>query len=109
MVAAPAASADISLTLPGTTSPTKPKNDDPMQTVAPGSSGSSSSDVNTGTSGGLATTGSTGNGSFGLPNLDKIILGPFKSLCAVTGSAFTALGQTSFGCDSLTKKPGDGF
>ncbi|MGV9412477.1 hypothetical protein ACWDOP_21425 [Nocardia sp. NPDC003693] len=108
MVAAPAASADIVLSEVPNSVAEKKKNDDPMQTIAPGSGGSSD-DINTGTSGGLATTGSTGTGSFGLPNLDKLLFGEFDSLCAVTGSAWTILGETSFGCGNLEKKPGDGF
>ncbi|MEV6773970.1 hypothetical protein AB0N05_35585 [Nocardia sp. NPDC051030] len=96
--AAPAvASADIVLT-----DATSKANDDPMQSSV---SGSASGSAQTGSSGGLATTGSTGTGSFGLPNLDKILLGNFKTLCAVTGSAVAILGEASFGCDSIGKAP----
>ncbi|QLY30384.1 hypothetical protein [Nocardia huaxiensis] len=95
--AAPAvASADIVLTDAATTNA-----DDPLQSEV---TGSASGSANTGTSGGLATTGSTGTGSFGLPNLDKLLFGPFDTLCAVTGSASTILGKTSFGCDNLNGK-----
>lgn len=57
--------------------------------------------VQTGSSGGLATTGSTGTGSFGLPNLDKMLLGNFNAMCAVTGSATASAGKTGLGCDGI--------
>ncbi|WP_067565497.1 hypothetical protein [Nocardia acidivorans] len=95
--AAPAvASAEITLTDTSTKT-----NDDPMTAEV---TGSASGSARTGSSGGLATTGSTGTGSFGLPNLDKMLLGDYKSLCAVTGSASTVLGKAGFGCDSLNGK-----
>ncbi|WP_330182808.1 hypothetical protein OHB26_03590 [Nocardia sp. NBC_01503] len=97
--AAPAvASAEITLTDTSTTTTT---NDDPMTAEV---TGSASGSAKTGSSGGLATTGSTGTGSFGLPNLDKMLLGDYKTLCAVTGSASTVLGKAGFGCDSLNGK-----
>ncbi|MEV6065141.1 hypothetical protein AB0L82_01190 [Nocardia sp. NPDC052001] len=96
--AAPAvASAEITLT----DASSKTQSDDPMQAEV---TGSASGSAKTGSSGGLATTGSTGTGSFGLPNLDKMLLGDYKTLCAVTGSASTVLGQAGFGCDSLNGK-----
>ncbi|NNH73644.1 hypothetical protein HLB23_27970 [Nocardia uniformis] len=72
--------------------------DDPMESEV---TGSASESAQTGSALGLGTTGSTGTGSFGLPNLDKLLLGPFDTLCAVTGSAMTPLGKVGLGCDGI--------
>ncbi|MET9487780.1 MULTISPECIES: hypothetical protein [unclassified Nocardia] len=96
MTAAPAvASAEITLTDASTTTTTG----DPLEASV---TGSASGSAKTGSAGGLATTGSTGTGSFGIPNLDKLLLGNFKTLCAVTGSASTIVGTAGLGCGSLT-------
>ncbi|WP_306361412.1 hypothetical protein [Nocardia sp. CC227C] len=71
--------------------------DDPMESEVTGSGSVQSS----GSTGGLVTTGSTGTGSFGLPNLDKLLFGPFDTLCAVTGSAFALAGKAGLGCDLI--------
>ncbi|MFD0000788.1 hypothetical protein [Nocardia sp. NPDC127526] len=89
--ATPAASADIVLTEPATVA------DDPMESSV---TGSASDSAQTGSKGGLMTTGSTGTGSFGLPNLDKILFGD-GPLCAVFGSAIAILGESSLGCGSM--------
>ncbi|BDT85647.1 hypothetical protein GV791_23500 [Nocardia cyriacigeorgica] len=60
-------------------------------------SGSASS----GSAGGLATTGSSGTGSAGLPNLDRLLLGGEKLLCAATGSAAAMAGTAHLGCGML--------
>nr|WP_067539220.1 hypothetical protein [Nocardia crassostreae] len=90
--AAPAASADIVLTEPATT-----VSDDPLESSV---TGSASESAQTGSKGGLMTTGSTGTGSFGLPNLDKILFGD-GPLCAVFGSAIAILGDSSMGCGPM--------
>ncbi|MFI6867674.1 hypothetical protein [Nocardia sp. NPDC050406] len=93
LTAAPAAASAIPL------EPASPAADtvgDPMEAEVDGFGS-----VQTGSAGGLATTGSTGTGSFGLPNLDKMLFGDFDVLCAVTGSAFTPSGKTGFGCDGI--------
>ncbi|WP_067699436.1 hypothetical protein [Nocardia jejuensis] len=101
MTAAPAvASADIYLT-DAAAVPTD--NTDPMQAAVSFSAGtgSGSDSVKSGSAGGLATTGSTGTGSFGLPNLDKMLFGNFKTLCLVTGSVMPISGEASFGCGQV--------
>lgn len=49
---------------------------------------------------GFETTGSSGNGSFGVPNLDRLLFGG-RILCGALGSALAVAGEAMMDCRNL--------
>ncbi|MFF0543286.1 hypothetical protein ACWEVD_00240 [Nocardia thailandica] len=49
---------------------------------------------------GFETTGSSGNGSFGVPNLDRLLFGG-RILCGALGSALAVAGEAMMDCRNV--------